>query len=198
MSACNLPKLKVCVNRRTTNRIPLRWETDELVWVPIASLSQTAPLEVVTQVAHGCPDEWPAVITGVRRPREVNASMPPKNRDFWRVKRLDAETVAFNRLDGSVLASYSGGGHLVFYKPFDYSPWSEALMIVRDRVGGNELATYSTDDNSLVFDPGNDSLWLEPGSEFAFNSGVFELKLRNPSGEKRAMCRADSEFIVTP
>ena len=197
MSACLLPKLSICVREGATNRIPIRFETDELVWVPIAGLSQTAPLEVITTVPHNCPDDWPVAITGVRRPREINAEMPLKDRAFNRAKRVSAEALQFNKIDGSVLSAYGGGGHIVFYKPFDYAPWPEARMEVKDRVGGNTLAYYSTDDNTLVFDPANDTFWVEPGDTFGFSKGVFDIEFFN-SGAVRAMCSVDSEFIVLP
>lgn len=196
--ACNLPKLSICVREGATNRIPLRFEVDELVWVPIANITQTAPLEVETTVPHNCPDEWGVAITGVRRPREINAEMPLKDRSFNRAKRTDVDKLVFNKIDGSVLAPYGGGGHVVFYKPLDLTTFSEARLEVKDRVGGTQLAYYSTEDNTLVFDPVNNTFWVEPGDTFGFSKGVFDLEFVNPGGEVRAMCSVDSTFIVLP
>jgi len=199
--ACALQKLELCIRKGSTVRIPVRVETDELVWKPITAISQTAPV-TLTVMSHGCPDEWLAAVTGVKQPREINAPLPLKDSGFRRVKAVDSDTVSFNRVDGSVLRPYTSGGHLVYYKPLDLDQYVEARMDVRTKVGGELLATFTTDDDSLELDNVNRVLWINSAAVLTaaktYIKGVFDIELINGGGDVRAICSADSTITIQP
>jgi hypothetical protein len=201
--ACALPELKLCMRRGSTVRIPISVETDELVWKPITAIALTAPIELGVPL-HGCPDKWRAAVTGVRQPREVNAAVPLKDSAFLPVDVVDANTVSFNRIDGSVLRPYTSGGHLVYYKPLDFSLYTGARMSVKDKIGGTLLAHFTTEGLTPTLELDNVSrrLWISEAATVTalkgYKKGVFDIELYNGGGEVRALCSAESTLIILP
>lgn len=199
--ACELIKLDLCIRKGDTVRIPLRIETDLMTWAPITAITQTAPVQI-TAVAHGLPEEWKAAVVGVRGMKEINADSLELSSAFKRATVVDVDTVEFNHIDASVFKPYVSGGHLVYYTPLDLTIYTEARMEVKDKVGGTQLAMFSTDDTTLELDNVNRTLWINmPATDSAaldFTQGVFDIELITGGGDVRAICSAESTLKVLP
>lgn len=199
--SCDLPELQLCVKRGETLKVPLRIETGEYVWVPITGISRTAPV-VVEAPAHGCPDKWDAAVTGVRGMRQINAEVPLKDKSFKRVDVVDPDHVKFNKIDASSFSTYTGGGHLVFYKPLDLDTFVSAHMDVRAGPGKPLLYRFTTDDFSLQLDNVNRSLWINAERVVTaakeYTEASFDIFLVNGGGEATPLCASTSKITIDP
>lgn len=211
---CKLQKLDLCVRQGSTNPVPIRVESDVLVYVPILNIHRTAPVSVETSVSHNMPDHWKAVVMNAQQLTELNAqNNPPKDNEF-RVGTIASGTmVEFNKINGTGFrrAHLAGTGHLVFYRPLDLDLYVGARAEVKDKVGGNRLALFATAltlagtdplDGVFEFDAVNATLWLRPLPDapwdLAFKNGVIDIELLRANGEVDPVCSADSTFLVNP
>lgn len=68
-------------------------------------------------------------------------------------------------------------------EPINVSGWS-ARMVIRDRIGGTELHTFSTDDGSIVLGGVSGTIRLlasaEGTKEWTWGAGVYDLALTDP------------------
>lgn len=197
-----MQSLQLTIRRGETVNLPIRVESDTLVYKAVSAMPGVAPLRV-TVVGHGCPDGWRGCLENVLGPTELNsASHPPKDRDLLRVTVVDENTVEFNTVNAAGLRPYKSGGQFVYYAPFDFTSYVSARMTVKNKVGGETLAELSTDDNTLEIDTVNKALWVrltdEATASFAFAKGVFDIELTDVEGQTLALCAADSTLIVTP
>lgn len=213
-----MKKLALKVKRGATVALPIRVESDVLVYAPITAIARTAPVSI-TAPAHSLPDGWRAAVMNAVGLIDLNAeSNPPSDDEMHIVTVTDANTVTFNKVNaaGYKRAHVAGTGHLAYYQPLDLSLYSGAIMEVKDAVGGARLALFATPgtltdpltdlvDGVLDIDTVNTVLWLKMTDEESevldFIKGVFDIKLVKPSGETDFLCTSDStldvEFEVT-
>ncbi|THF55910.1 hypothetical protein [Pseudothauera rhizosphaerae] len=199
--SCKLQKLDLCIIRGATVALPIRIESDTLAYATINDVLQSAPVQIVAS-GHGIPDGWRAAVMNVKGPVELNAANnPPRDSDFRRTTRLDTSTVAFNAVNGAGFKPYVSGGQLAYYLPVNLALYDSARMDVRNRVGGDLLASFSTDEGTLGLDAANDCLWLrltaEQSAELSWTKGVFDAELVEPDGTVLRICSSDSTITVT-
>ena len=197
---CNLQKLELCIRRGATVDIPIRVESDVLVYAPISDITQGAPA-TITAALHGALDGWRGAVAGVKGMTEINASrIPPKETEFRRMTVADTNTVSFNTLITADFRPYQSGGYLVYYLPLDLSVFNDARMEVKDKVGGTQLAFFSVTGGELEIDQATRSLWLRlPAAEdLDFDSGVFDIELVRTNGDIVPLCSAQSTLTVSP
>jgi hypothetical protein len=197
--ACELAELDLCIRKGDTIRIPLRIETDLMTWAPITDIDQSAPVRI-TAVDHGLPDEWKAAVVGVKGMKEINADSLALSSAFTRVTVIDDDTIEFNHINAAVFKPYISGGHLVYYTPFDFTIYTGARMQVKDKVGGDELALFTTDDDTLELDNTNKILWINmtaaDSAALDFKTAVFDIELVAGSGAVRAICSSSSTITL--
>lgn len=197
---CNLQKLELCVRRGASVAIPIRVESDVLVYAPISNITQGAPA-TITAALHGALDGWMGAVTGVKGMTEINASrIPPKETEFRRMTVADANTVSFNTLVTADFRPYKSGGYLVYHLPLDLSAFVDARMEVKDKVGGTQLALFTVANGKLEVDQSTRSVWLRltADEELVFDEGVFDIELVTGSGQVVPICSAESTLTVSP
>jgi hypothetical protein len=204
--SCSLQKLDLCIRKGATVELPIRIESGNLGYAAISAVAQSAPARI-TAAEHGIPDGWRVAVVNVAGMTEINAEVSrpgatPKDSAFVRVTRVDDDTLDLNSVNAAGFRAYKSGGQVVFWQPLDLTQYEGARMEVKNKVGGNRLAFWSTADNTLDLDQVNQCLWLklsdEETAEIEWASGVFDIELLRSGGEVDALCSADSTITVLP
>lgn len=182
--------------------LPIRLEAPRLTYVTITGVAQSAPVRI-TAPGHGLPEGWRAAVMNVAGMSELNAAgNPPQYDEMFPVTRVDADTIEFNEINAAGFRPYLSGGQLVFFAPLDLSGFTQARMKVKNKVGGAELASFSTNDGTLTIDNANGCVWLHLTEAqtlaLTFKRGVFDIELVDGAGEVTPVCSAESVFEMLP
>lgn len=197
-----MQKLSITVRRGAKADIPIRIESDTLVFVAITAMAKSAPL-LVTAPLHGMPNGWRAAIMNAVGMTELNTPWDHlRAADFRKIALVDANSFQFPDVNSASWRTYTSGGQVVYYQPVDLSAYSAASLDVRESVGSPLLANYSTGTGTLELDTANSALWLRlsDAQSRALPAGtfVFDIELTRVAGGTTALCAPDSELIVLP
>lgn len=124
---------------KTFGPLAIRWESMPVVYKPITSISQTAPVRM-TVASHGLTNGWRAAVSGVKGMVDMNVADPTRIRDddYHQVTVIDANTVEFNDVNASAFKAYTSGGYLQYNTPADLAGYT-ARMAIKARPGESNL-----------------------------------------------------------
>lgn len=171
------------VKGKTLRRV-IRWEIEPLVAKAITGIAKGTPARV-TATAHGAPDGWRVAVVGAGGMRQINAeSFPPKERDFHRSTVVDANTITLDDVSSAEFTAYTSGGTLVYYTPASLAGCT-ALLVVRDKPGGDELVRF-TDADGIELDDTNKTITItfeaDASTDYDWTRGVHEFEIRDTDG----------------
>jgi len=196
-----LETLKLTIRRGASEDIPIRVESDVLVYKTITGIAASAPISI-TAVAHGMKDGWRAAVMNSGVPEIDIAWDDPLDDSLRRITLIDADTVEFNDVNGISFTAYVAGGQLVYREPLDLSQFVEARMNVKASVTGPILATYKHTTGELLIDLVTDSLRLTldttDTSALAAGKRYFDIELVRLDGSVQPICSAKSVLTVLP
>lgn len=131
------------ITKGKTFSLVVRWETDPIIYKPVSAVTGVAPL-TLTVPTHGCPDGWRAAMTGFKGMTEVNPSDPNRlvDRDYNQATVVDADTLAFNKINASLFKTYTSGGVVQYNTPVDLTGFT-ARMSIKARTQTSELLECS-------------------------------------------------------
>lgn len=178
-------KLNLVMRQGETFQRVIRWEQLPFIYKAITGITQAAPAEV-TAVGHGLTDGWRVAVVSVLGMLEINAKhTPPRDSDLTQVTVLDNDTVALNAINSSNFDAYVSGGYLQFYTPVPLSGYT-ARMKIKDRVGGTEQFSLTTENSRIAIDPSGATISLFVSAAdtalFDWSYGVYDLELVSGSG----------------
>lgn len=180
-------RLDLVIRQGETFQRIIRWETLPFIYKAITAITAAAPASI-TATAHGLTNGWRVAVVSVRGMTQINAeNSPPRTSDFEQVTVGDANTVTLNRINSADFNAYTSGGYLQFYTPVDLTGY-EARMKIKDRVGGTELASFTSDppDNRITVDNAAKTITVElsavDAAALAFTKGVYDLEMVSPGG----------------
>lgn len=197
-----LQKLQLTIRRGASEDIPIRIESDRLVYVTITGIANSSPIRI-TAPAHGCPDGWRALVQAAVGMDQINTAWDGVTDDaFRRATLVDTNTVEFNDVNAATFGTWTSGGQLVYREPLDLSPFVEARMDVKASVSGPVLATYRHTAGSLLIDTAANALRLKPSIAetllLTASRKVFDIELVRADGSVVAVCSAKSTLTVLP
>jgi hypothetical protein len=197
-----MKKLALTLRKGETVAIPLRIESPTLTYKSITAITKAGPVSI-TVTGHGIKDGWKAAVMNAGGMRQINAeSNPPADAEFHKTTVVDANIVQFNDVNSAGYGAYTSGGQLVYYAPLDLSAYASARMTVKDRVGGTQILSFTTENGRLEIDSATDTLWVRmtatDSAAIAVSKGVFDIELVTPSGEVTALCSAESAMTFLP
>lgn len=168
----------------------LRWEAPPIIYKPITAITQAAPVSI-TSTAHGIPDGWRVAVVSVKGMTQLNAqNTPPKDKDYHRVTVVDVDTIEINNVNSADFKPYTSGGYLQFNTPIDLTGFT-ARMTVKDKVGGTELLTLTTENGGINIDTANYVITLTVSAidteAMTWKKGVYDLEMVSATDEVTAL-----------
>lgn len=175
-------KLNLTIYKGSTFGKSLRWESGTLKYAPITGVTKSAPV-VITSTAHGIPNGWRAAITGVKGMTQLNAKgAPPKESDYKQLSVESVNTLSINSVNSVDYTDYTSGGMLQYYEPNDLTGFT-ARMSIKDKVGGTELFSLTTENSRIeIFDTDYYialNITAADTAAMTFSKGVYDLELVN-------------------
>jgi hypothetical protein len=173
-------KQNIVIKQGSTFTMPLRWETTDPVFVPVASISQTAPTVVVTSQPHGMPDGWRAAFVSCNGMEQINAHTPVRTSDFRNMRALTPASLSIPALDTADFDAYTGGGFLQYYTPQPLAGY-DARMSIRDRIRGSELLLLTVANGRIAIDDVLKTITLTIGADItaaiSWLRAVYDLEM---------------------
>ena len=180
-------KKNLVITQGSTFAMDIRWEQNELTFVPVTSVTKTAP-PVVTAANHGIPDNWSVAFTNVRGMEEINAEDPEsvKRSDFFDIDYIDANSFRLKGVDATGYGTYTSGGILRYYPPVNLAGYTARMQVRQTLTAATTLLELTTANSGIVLDTVNYviSLRLSAASTalLSFTSGVYSLEMVNGAG----------------
>ena len=174
---------------RTFNRV-LRWEAPPINYKPITAILNSAPVRI-TAAAHGLPDGWRTAVVSVKGMTQINAE--PNNireRDYHQATVIDPNTVELNDINAAGFKTYTSGGYLQFNTPVDLTGFT-ARMTIRDKIGGIELLSLTTENGGITIDNATKKITLlieaDDTAALTWIRGVYDLEMVSATGVVTAL-----------
>lgn len=175
------------IRRGATYTLPIMWEGPRLIYKSIQTIANTAPVRI-TALNHEIPDGWLVAIANARGLCELNAvGNPPRDTDFREAIAIDSETIELNLVNATGFKTHTvNTGQLVYYEPALSTVGAKARMQVKDRVGGDELDTLTTENSRIILDPTLKRIILTfPANVYVsvpWKSAVYDLEIEDALG----------------
>ena len=178
----------------STFSLVLRWEKEPIVYKPVTTIAQTAPVRI-TAPAHGLVGGWRAAVVGGKGMDELRAVPNEiKDRDYHQATVIDADTIEFNDVNAAGFKPYVNGAHLQYNTPVDLTGYI-ARLVIKNKVGGAVLFEMTTENARLLLDPALHTITLTASAEDlaaqTWVKGVYELELESPSGVVTKLMNGD-------
>ncbi len=168
----------------------LRWEAQPYIYKVITGITQAAPCEV-TSVGHGIPDGWRVAVVSVKGMTQINAqNNPPKTSEYRKATVVDVDTIELNDVNSSDFKAYVSGGYLQMLTPVGMAGYT-ARMSVKDKVGGTELLSLTTENDGIVIDDTNKKIYMlisaTDTAALTWVKGVYDLEMVSGDGVVTAL-----------
>lgn len=167
-------KLNLKIYQGSTFRETLRWESSTKVYVPIVTITKSAPM-TVTANSHNLPVGWRAKVVGAGGMKEINSI------DSFIATETTANTITVNSVNSLNFTAFTTGGVLEYNQPVDLAGYSGRMQI-RSKVDSDTVLHELTEANSgVVINNTLKTIVLSiPAnitSSFSWTSGVYSLEL---------------------
>ena len=195
-------KKDLAITQGKTFTYPIRWETTPIIYKPITGISQAAPCQI-TAPSHNMPDGWRLAVLSVKGMIDINdENFPDKDSGMHIADVVDGDTLELNLINSSEFKPYVSGGYIAYYTPHDLTGYV-ARMTIKDKIGGTELLSLTTENGRIVIDTVAHSVTLlitaADTAAITWSKGVYDLELVSPSGEVTSLLdgRVTATFEVT-
>ena len=179
-------KINYKVYQGSTFREVYRWESQTKVYVPISTISKSAPCVITTQTATDLPVGWRFRVTGAGGMKEINTV----SEDSYYIAttiNVAKTQVTINQVNSSGYTTYTSGGVL------EYNDWVNltgynARMQIRETVDSSTTIYEATSAaGQIVLDNTYKTITLTiPASvtqAFTFETAVYSVELFTVAGE---------------
>lgn len=156
----------------------LRWEAPPYIYKPITAVAQSAPVRI-TAPAHGLVNGWRVTVESVKGMTQLNSGV------WQKATVIDADTIELNEVNALEFKPYTSGGVVKSNTPVDMAGFT-ARMSVKDKVGGTEIISLTTENNRLVIDNTAKTITMTitatETAAITAKKGVYDLELVSPDG----------------
>lgn len=183
----NVKNLDITIRRGATYQLPIMWEGPRLIYKPIETIANSAPVRI-TVPEHGLPDGWMVAVANARGLIELNAAgNPPRDNEFRAAVVLDASTIELNKVNAAGYKTHTRStGQLVYYEPALPVTSAKARMQVKSKIGGEELYLLTTENGRIVLDPVRMRIVLIFAADAfvsaPWRTAVYDLEVEDASG----------------
>lgn len=174
------------INQGKTFSMVIRWETAPVIFKQITGLDFSSGAPRLTVHGHETPNGYRGVVTRVKGPKQINAKYsPPREDDYVQATVIDANTIELNSVapydeNGKEWADYVSGGFWQYNTPVDLAGYT-ARMVIKNKVGGTELFSLTTENGRIAIDNVEKTITLiisaADTAAITWKKGVFELEM---------------------
>ena len=160
----------------------VRWESEPFIYKTITGITAAAPPRL-TVPTHGVPNGWRVAVSNVQGMKEINAqNEPPRPSEYKNASVISNDTLELNTVNAAGYSAYVTGGILRYYTPVDIAGFA-ARMTIRNRVGGTELLSLTTENGRIIVDDAEKRIELlisaEDTEDITWKRGVYDLEMVN-------------------
>lgn len=177
-------RLNYKIYQGSTFREIYRWESQTKVYVPIQSISKSAPCVITTQSNHQIPEGWRVRVVGAGGMKEINTVSED---DYYLATSTTLNQVTLNQVNSLNYTAYTSGGVI------EYNDWValtdyKARMQIRPELASTSVLYEATSvSGQIVID---DSTYktitltipAQDTKDFDFDFAVYSLELYKDSG----------------
>lgn len=182
-----MKKHDICLRKGASFTLPLMWEGERLIYRPITSIENTAPVRL-TAAAHGVPDGWLVAVANAKGLTDLNATRnPPRDVEYHVATVTGPNVIEFNKTNATAMKAHTANtGQIVYHEPALNPIGAKARMQVKNRLGGTTLFQLSTEDGGITLDPVLYRITLTIPAEAlvdaTWKKGVYDLEVEDASG----------------
>lgn len=169
-------KINLKIHQGSTFREVFRWESSTKGYVPIVSVSKSAPCVITTQ-PHAIPPGWRIKVVGVGGMKEINNAEGTTHL----VTASTTDTLTLNHVNSVQYSTYTAGGTVEYNVPVDLVNFSARMQIREDVDSTEVLAELTTENNMIEIDNVYKTIMLEippyVTEQLLFETGVYSLEL---------------------
>jgi hypothetical protein len=176
-------KLNYKIYQGSTFEEMYRWESETKVYVPIESVSKSAPCVITTTQPHALPQGWRFRVVGAGGIKELNSV----GDSFYLATSVTADTITINQTNSLQYTAYTSGGVIEYNQPVPINTYS-ARMQIRETVESTEVLYSGTSalGGHLFVDNTAKTIRVRIPSEvtaaFTFTTAVYSIELYEPGG----------------
>lgn len=173
-------KLNFKVYQGSTFLQQLRWESETKTYIPITSITKTAPVQITVQTAGSLPPVgWRVRVTNVLGMKELNMS-----EDTYHIlTSKNNATIELNSINSVGYSTYTSGGILEFNTPVDLSNYTARMQIRKKLKDADVLLTLTTENGGIVLNNTTKTITINitatQTAALTFNSAVYDLEFIN-------------------
>ena len=179
-------KLNYKVYQGSTFQETYRWESQTKVYVPIQTISKSAPCVITTQTPTDLPVGWRFRVTGAGGMKEIN-TLSEDNYYIATYINQSKTQVTINQINSSSYTTYTSGGILEYNDWINLAPYN-ARMQIRETID-SPVVIYeaSSAGGQIVLDNTHKTIILtipaSVTSGFVFETAVYSMELFKQTGE---------------
>lgn len=170
-------KLNFKVYQGSTFLQQLRWESETKTYIPITSITKTAPVQITVQSAVSLPPVgWRVRVTNVLGMKEINMS-----EDTYQIlTSKNNAVIELNSINSIAYSTYTSGGILEFNTPVNLSNYTARMQIRKKLKDSDVVLSLTTENNGIVLDNNAKTITINitaaQTAAFTFNSAVYDLE----------------------
>lgn len=170
-------KLNFKVYQGSTFLQQLRWESETKTYIPITSITKTAPVQITVNSAQNLPPVgWRVRVTNVLGMKEIN--MPEDN--YHLLTSKNNAIIELNSVNSTSYSTYTSGGILEFNTPVPLAGYTARMQIRKKLKDTETILTLTTENGGIVFDNNSKTITITmtatQTAALTFNSAVYDLE----------------------
>ena len=177
----------IVIRKGATYAFVTQWEQPSVRYAAITHVSSAAPV-VITAPEHGLTDGWLFAVSCIKGGGSaLNAKhAPPRNKDYFAAKVIDANTIEVNAVNGACWAAYISGGVVQFNAPVDLTGCTAVLQVREtDSTESAVLIELSSTAGEIEIDAAGSIKAIfsaESTSELSVSAAYFDMEITFPDG----------------
>ena len=179
-------KLNYKIYQGATFEEVYRWESETKVYVPVQTISKSAPCVITTTAAHNLPVGWRFRVVGVGGMKEINSV--GEDAYYLITQAPSATTIEINQTNSLGYTAYTSGGVVEYNQPVPLIGYQARMQIretvdsptvIYSAVSGGLNAHLFVDDTAKTIQV---RIPAEVTQTFEFATAVYSIELFVPDG----------------
>jgi len=178
-------RINLRIYQGSTFRETFRWEAQTKGYIPISSISKTAPCVITTNGTHDIPNGWRFRVTDVLGMTQINQ---PSEDDFYLASNVTSNTIAINNINSINFSNYVSGGTISYNLPIPLNNFT-AVFQIRENISSPTVIKELTSSagGGIIIDNVNKvisvTISAADTTNFTFATAIYGLELTGLDGE---------------